>query len=89
MYFSWYTDAAKRVAEKVKAEGTKVYTFHCDITNKDEVYRLAEEVKNNIGPVTILLNNAGVLYGRSLMNCTDEQLKKQVDINTISHFWVC
>ena len=38
--------------------------------------------------MTILINNAGILIARTFLKCSDEELKKQVDVNTISHFWV-
>ena len=76
------------MAEKVRAQGAIVHTYRCDVTDREEVYRVAEEVKTEIGHVTLLVNNAGVLYGRSLLNCTDKELVKQFEINTLSHFWV-
>ena len=83
-----FVDASNRVAEKIRAQGTTVHTFYCDITDEKQVYRLAEDVEKEIGPVTILINNAGVMYSGSVINCSDNLLKRQVEINTISHFWV-
>ena len=78
----------ERVAEKVRKEGATVYAFRCDLADKDEVSRVAEEVKRQVGHVTILVNNAGVFFCRKFMDCTDKELSKTVEINTTAHYWV-
>lgn len=80
-------EANNRVAEKLREQGATVFAFRCDITNKDEVYRVAEEVKNQVGHVTILVNNAGVLYCHPFLKCSDKLLRRQVEVNSVAHFW--
>ena len=38
--------------------------------------------------VTILVNNAGVLTGKQLMDCTDHQIQLTFNVNTLALFWV-
>lgn len=76
------------MASKLSKEGASVYTYQCDLTNKDQVYSVAQKVKEEVGHVTILINNAGILIARKFFNCTDQELAKQVAVNTTSHFWV-
>lgn len=84
----YFLEANNRVAEKLREQGATVFAFRCDITNKDEVYRVAEEVKNQVGHVTILVNNAGVLYCHPFLKCSDKLLRRQVEVNSVAHFWV-
>lgn len=41
-----------------------------------------------VGDVTILVNNAAVVHGKSLMDSDDDTLLKSQHINTMGQFWV-
>ena len=82
------SDACERVAKKLRKDGATVFVYKCNLTNRDEVYSVAKKVEEEVGHVTILINNAGILISRTFLNCSDQELAKQVEINTISHFWV-
>lgn len=41
-----------------------------------------------VGDVTILVNNAAVVHGKSLMNSDDDALLKTQHINALGQFWV-
>lgn len=36
----------------------------------------------------MLVNNAGYVYTKTVVNSTDEQIKKIFKTNILSHFWV-
>lgn len=66
----------------------KCYFFHIDITDRFDVYAKAERIKREIGTVTIVINNAGIVTGKRFMECVDEKIIKTFEVNTIAHFWV-
>lgn len=41
-----------------------------------------------MGDVTILVNNAAVVHGKSLLDSDDDALLKSQHINTMGQFWV-
>src|SRR5689334_21734516 len=47
-------------AEIAAATGRRALAFAADVTRSDEVQRLADSVEQDLGPVDILINNAGV-----------------------------
>lgn len=53
-------DAAKQVADELRALGVRAYGTRCDVTNLDYLAAAAREVTDAIGPVHLLSNNAGV-----------------------------
>jgi all-trans-retinol dehydrogenase (NAD+) len=59
----------------------------CDVSDSEQVYAAAETAKREAGPVDILINNAGVVSGRHFLDCSDEQLRKTLGVNTLSLFW--
>lgn len=46
------------------------------------------QVQSLVGKVDILINNAGVVTGKSFLECDDEDIIKTMDVNTMAHFWV-
>ena len=44
--------------------------------------------KSQVGDVTILVNNAAVVHGKSLIDSDDDALLKSQHINTLGQFWV-
>ena len=62
--------------------------FRCDVANRVDVYRVAAETTTAAGAVDILINNAGIVSGRSFLELPDAQIEATFAINTLSLFWV-
>lgn len=61
--------------------------FACDITNPKAVYSTAEQIKATLGAPTILINNAGILEAHTILNTSDEFLRKIFDVNVLSNWY--
>lgn len=59
-----------------------------DITKFDEIVELNEQLTNDIGVATILVNNAGLLVHSDQLNPTVQEIEAMVKVNYLSHFWV-
>ncbi|CAH1168111.1 unnamed protein product [Phyllotreta striolata] len=71
----------------VKGIGGKAYGYRCDLADKEDVYRVAKKTQQEVGDVTILINNAGVVSGLPLLSTPDNLIKRTFDVNIIAHFW--
>lgn len=80
------TGLAKLVAE-IRANSGKAFSYRCDVSRHQDVYRVAEQVRTDVGMVDVLINNAGVISGKLLLECSDEQIRRTMDVNTMAHFW--
>ncbi|XP_007889201.1 epidermal retinol dehydrogenase 2 isoform X1 [Callorhinchus milii] len=65
----------------------RVYTYLCDCSQRADVYRVADQVKREVGDVSILINNAGIVSGKKFMDVPDNLLEKTLEVNTLAHFW--
>jgi NAD(P)-dependent dehydrogenase (short-subunit alcohol dehydrogenase family) len=53
----------------------------CDVRNEASVRRAVGEVTDELGPVTVLVNNAGVTQRRSFAEITGEDYDKVLDVS--------
>ena len=72
----------------INAFDGNVHAYKVDVTNAEEVYETAKSVSREVGDVTVLVNNAGVLNGKRFMDCSDDMIRRTMDVNVMSHFWV-
>jgi all-trans-retinol dehydrogenase (NAD+) len=77
---------AKLVAE-IRTDRGKAFSYRCDVSKHQEVYRVAEQVRADVGMVDVLINNAGVISGNPLLECSDEQIHRTMAVNIMAHFW--
>ncbi|KAM4624156.1 epidermal retinol dehydrogenase 2-like [Polymixia lowei] len=81
-------EGMKETARLAKERGaTRVYYYVCDCSDKAEVYRVADQVKREVGDVSILVNNAGIVTGKKFMDAPDSLIEKTMEVNTMAHFW--
>ncbi|KAM9109588.1 short-chain dehydrogenase/reductase 3 isoform 1-T1 [Megaptera novaeangliae] len=77
----------KETTEEIRQMGTECHYFICDVGNREEVYQTAKAVREKVGDITILVNNAAVVHGKRLMDSDDDALLKSQHINTLGQFW--
>lgn len=64
------------------------YYFRCDVSNRVMVNETVEKVKKDVGDITIVINNAGIMPTHSLLDHTPEEIEKITNVNLLAHFWV-
>lgn len=82
------SDGNEETARLIKQEGGEAYAYKVDVTDRNAVYKTADRVKEEVGDVTILVNNAGIVSGKSIMELDDKMVEKVFSVNALSHFWV-
>ena len=71
----------------VEQANSKCFTYNVDISNREKVYETAAKVKKEAGSVFMLINNAGIVIGKDLLELKDEEIERSMNVNAISHFW--
>ncbi|XP_036599901.1 short-chain dehydrogenase/reductase family 16C member 6-like [Trichosurus vulpecula] len=65
----------------------RVHAYTCDCSKRREIYKVAEQVKKEVGDVTILINNAGVVTGKPFLEISDDLVEKSFLVNAFAHIW--
>ncbi|XP_072544097.1 epidermal retinol dehydrogenase 2 [Salminus brasiliensis] len=71
-----------------ETHGTRAHTYTCDCSKREEVYKVADQVKREVGDVTILVNNAGIVTGKKFLQSPDSLMQKTMEVNSMAHFWM-
>lgn len=76
--------AAEAVAQEVRAAGRRAAVVRADVADEADVERLFDVALDHLGPVTGLVNNAGVTsrFG-PLVDLSTEDLRRVVEVNLI------
>lgn len=76
------------VKQKIVSNGGKAFIYSCDITSKENITSLLSSIKNDIGNVDILINNAGVAESAKLEDTSNEFWQKTFAINVDAPFFL-
>ncbi|MCM3439682.1 3-ketoacyl-ACP reductase [Metabacillus halosaccharovorans] len=76
------------VAKEIEALGVKTAYATADVSSMEEVNAAVEKLKTSLGPVDILINNAGIGKFGKFLELEPEEWKKIIDINLIGVYYV-
>jgi len=85
----WDLDEAALAGLEAEALERKleIHGLRCDVSSRVEVYARAKESSERFGPVWLLVNNAGIVSGKRLLDTSDERIEKLMSVNAMAHFW--
>ena len=79
--------AEQEVEQQVRALGDKVVGVKADVSKVDELKTLIDAAVTNFGRLDVMVNNAGVETRTSVLDTTEEEYAKVLDINLKSAFF--
>uniref|UniRef100_A0A8B9FBP6 Estradiol 17-beta-dehydrogenase 11 n=1 Tax=Amazona collaria TaxID=241587 RepID=A0A8B9FBP6_9PSIT len=79
--------SVEETAAECKRLGATVQAFVVDCSKREEIYSTAEKVKQEIGDVSILVNNAGVITAADFLSTQDHQIERMFEVNILAHMW--
>jgi 2-hydroxycyclohexanecarboxyl-CoA dehydrogenase len=79
--FDLNLEAAEKVAALIRAEGGHAQAFRCDITDRDSVNTAVQACESQLGPIDVLVNNAGWDVFKPFTKTEPAQWDKLIAIN--------
>ena len=80
--------AAQETCERVRACGRRAVAIRADVSQAADVAQLVRAVEERLGPVEILVNNAGIMRPQPLHEITEKDWDELLDTNLKSIFLV-
>ncbi|KAG7312160.1 hypothetical protein JYU34_001621 [Plutella xylostella] len=81
------SEGLKKTCADVTDEGYEIASYVVDLADREAVYATAERVKNEVGKVDMLINNAGTVFGQTLLELSDAAIETTYKVNILSHYW--
>jgi all-trans-retinol dehydrogenase (NAD+) len=80
-------DRTRYIAALTYSEERKLARYYpCDITSQEAIERSAGAIRADLGSPSILINNAGIGNGNTILDIPPERLRKLFEINLLSHW---
>ncbi|KAF1963521.1 dehydrogenase/reductase SDR family member 8 precursor [Byssothecium circinans] len=65
-----------------------VHYFNCDLASAKSIASASASIRSTLGDPTVLINNAGVARGKTLLNLTESDIRLIFNVNAISHYFL-
>ena len=71
----------------LRSQGGDVYGYSFDVSNEQEVLRYIDKIEQEVGPIDVLFNNAGIQRRAPLDQMTLNEWQDVLNVNLTSAFW--
>ena len=69
-----------RAGASLEGQGAEVLALRCDVGDRQDVERMVDEAERHVGPVEILVNNAGIIQTGPVWTMTHEDFERALDV---------
>lgn len=76
------------VVEEIRASGGRALFVATDVSKSSDVARMVRTTVDAFGGVDALVNNAGMEIGKPLLETSEEEFERLIDVNLKGH-WLC
>ncbi len=79
-------DLVNRGLDAYKADGIKAYGYVCDVTKEDAVAEFIAKVKEEVGVIDVLFNNAGIIKRIPMCEMSADEWRQVIDVDLTAPF---
>jgi NAD(P)-dependent dehydrogenase (short-subunit alcohol dehydrogenase family) len=77
----------EETADLVRQQGGKALVTPTDVSKREQVLAAIDAVERELGPISVLVNNAGAYLRKRLTEITEEDFDFQLKVNTYGPFF--
>ena len=74
-------DLAQALAARLREEGCQVICHQADVADSESVKEMIRHIERELGPVELLVNNAGIAHPEQFQDIAPETWKRLFDVN--------
>lgn len=75
------TGQAEEVARAIREKGVRSQGYQASVASFDAVQAMVKQIRESFGPVSILVNNAGITRDRSFLKMTRQMWDEVMEVN--------
>ena len=79
-------DQAQEVVAKIEKSGSRAFAYQADVSQEVQVLAMFEKMKNELGTIDILINNAGLQQDAPFDEMTIDQWNTVINVNLTGQF---
>ena len=79
--------ATQETLQELRASGHRATAVACDVRDREAVERTAGELIARLGHIDVLINNAGIVSGKELLDLEPAEIIASFQTNILAHFW--
>ncbi|GAB3252748.1 SDR family oxidoreductase [Larkinella harenae] len=76
----------ERAQADLELNGVTVFTYVCDVTDREQVTTFIQTVEEEVGTIDVLVNNAGTILVTPVEHATEEDFREVMETNFWSAF---
>ena len=74
--------------KEMEGMGFSVSSYVLDVSERESCFSLVEKVESEVGPIDILINNAGVVECDDVLNHSEYSIRRMTDVNYLGQVWM-
>ncbi len=78
--------ALETARSELQSGGYTCAVYHCDLSDRHQISAMATRALADHGHVDVLINNAGIVSGKTLLESSDEDIERTFAVNTLALF---
>jgi 3-oxoacyl-[acyl-carrier protein] reductase len=87
-HYSGSKEGAEDVVAQITADGGSAVAYQADITRRDDIVRMFEQIDKNPGVLDIVVNNSGVMTADSFGGLTEETVQFIFGVNVFGPLYI-
>ena len=80
--------AVKVAAQHIRDQGGEAHAYLADISDRSSCFALEKSVSSEIGPVDVLINNAGIVTCELVLDMSESDIRRITDVNYLGQVWM-
>ncbi len=74
--------------EEFNRNGYEAYSYVLDVSDREACLKIAEEIRRGVGPVDIMVNNAGVVECGDFLDMSEAAIRRMMEVNYLGQAWM-
>ncbi len=84
-----HIEQARTLCRELTQQGIRAAVFPCDVGEPTAVQEMAHAIRETLGPVSVLVNNAGIAQQKLFTELTQEDWRRMMAVHVDGVFYTC